>query len=238
MSAAVTPLQPSKDGPAGSWEQVAADALRMRQIVELLTQGHSYRKIAKELGIAYTTMLRIAPKVATFINDETRALASVWQATEFARLELASEKLLPHITMTEDIGEDADQNAEPPDPKLVTAYARLVMAKLTVLTLNRQKFQLPLDIDAADDRAAEKARMVGRFMELADKLVGSIVDAGVGSGRAREGDDDEDDLDRSLDARADNSDTIDAAVGWEDGADEDVDAPGEWRDGKFYALAD
>jgi hypothetical protein len=53
--------------------------------------------------------------------------------------------------------------------------------------------------------------MVGPVIELADKLVGNIVDARVGSGRTVEDDDDEDELDRSLDARGANSDTIDTA---------------------------
>jgi hypothetical protein len=81
--------------------------------------------------------------------------------------------------------------------------------------------------------------VVGWFMALADKLVGGIVEAGVGSGRAAaEGDDDEDELDHTVDARADNSDSIDDAVLRNGNAGvEDLDEPGEWRDGKFYPLA-
>ena len=239
MTAVVTALHATKDGPPGSWEEIAADALRMEQIVELLTQGRSYHQIADELDIAYTTMLRIAPRVASFINDETRALAQMWQAMEFARLESISAKLLPHIMWDDRADDDADpnqaeaaaKNAEPPDPKLVAAYTKLVMTTLAVLTLNRQKLQLPEDTLPADDHAAQKARMVGRFMELTDKLVGGIDEAGIGSGRSREDDDDDDELGRSVDARADNSGSIDRAVVWDDDSGEDLNEPGSGATG-------
>jgi DNA-binding NarL/FixJ family response regulator len=52
MTSASPPRQTSKPGPPGSWEDVAADELRLRRIAELVTQGHSYRAIAAELGIA------------------------------------------------------------------------------------------------------------------------------------------------------------------------------------------
>jgi hypothetical protein len=249
VTAVVTPLQPTKDGPPGSWEEVAADALRMRQIVELLVEGRSYHQIADELGIVYTTMLRIAPKVTTFINDETRVLAQIWQAVEYSRLESASEKLLPHILSDERADDDADpnqaeaaaKNAEPPDPKLIAAYRQLVSAKLAVLTLNRQKVQLPDDAGAADDQAGEKARVVGRFMELSHQIVYGIAEAGVGSGEAEPGDDDEDDYEDGLTARADNSGSIADAVVIDktDFDDDSLDSkPGQWIDGRFYALAD
>jgi hypothetical protein len=231
MSASVvTPVQPIKPGPPGSWEEIAADAVRMRQIVELVTRGRSYRQIAKDLGIAYTTVMRIAPKIADLINEDTRALAAMWQAREFLRLEGVSQRLLPDL-----IGINADK--KPLDLKTADAYLKVVKAQFMVLTLNRQKVQFPEDAAAADDQAGEKARVVGRFMELADRLVEGIAVAGVGSGRAPEDDDDEDELDR-LDVRADNSSTIDDAVPWDDGESDDLDAQlGEWRDGKFYATA-
>jgi hypothetical protein len=218
----------------------------MRQVVELLVEGHSYHQIADELDIAYTTMLRIAPKVTTFVNDETRALAQMWQAVEFARLESASEKLLPHIMWDDRADDDTDpnqaeaaaKNAEPPDPKLIAAYRQLVSAKLAVLTLNRQKVALPDDTAAADDQAGEKARMVGRFMELSHRLVYGIVEAGVGSGEAEPGDDDEDDYEDGLTARADNSGSIADAVVIDktDFDDDNLDSkPGQWIDDRFYA---
>jgi hypothetical protein len=135
-----------------------------------------------------------------------------------------------------------DGSGEPPNPKHIASYKALVMSKLAVLTLNRQTTQLPEPAREETTETAKgvltgKAALVGRYMELAQKLVGDIAKSGVGSGVAPEGDVDEDELD-DLTRRADNSDTIDEAVildpePWDD---EDLDAePGVWRDGKFYA---
>ena len=54
----------SKPGPVGSWEELVHHQLRLRRMVELLTQGYSYRAVAKEMGLACTTVRRMAPEAA------------------------------------------------------------------------------------------------------------------------------------------------------------------------------
>ena len=76
-SAAQTP-RPSKPGPIGSWEELALRQLRILRMVELLAKGYSYRGIAREMGIARTTVMRMAPEVArlsTLSDDFVSMLA-------------------------------------------------------------------------------------------------------------------------------------------------------------------
>ena len=52
--------RPSKSGPNGR-KQLAL-RLRLLRMIELLIQGHSYRGIAREMGIARTRVMRMSPK--------------------------------------------------------------------------------------------------------------------------------------------------------------------------------
>jgi hypothetical protein len=54
----------SKPDPMGSWEQLALRQLRLRRMVFLLVQGYSYRAVAREMGLAVTTVRRMAPEAA------------------------------------------------------------------------------------------------------------------------------------------------------------------------------
>ena len=53
-------------GPIGSWEELALRQLRLLRMVELLIRGYSYRGIAREMGIARTTVMRMKPEAARF----------------------------------------------------------------------------------------------------------------------------------------------------------------------------
>ena len=69
----------SKPGPLGSWEELALRQLRLRRMVELLINGCSYRAIAEDLGVAYTTVLRMkleAARVST-LSDVVAPVAAL-----------------------------------------------------------------------------------------------------------------------------------------------------------------
>lgn len=57
-----TPRPTVEPGPPGSWEELFHRQLRLRRMAELLIQGYSYRRIAKELGVARSTVMRMAPE--------------------------------------------------------------------------------------------------------------------------------------------------------------------------------
>ncbi len=49
----------SKPGPPGAYEELVYRQLRLQRMVELLIQGYSYRAIAREMGLARSTVLRM-----------------------------------------------------------------------------------------------------------------------------------------------------------------------------------
>jgi hypothetical protein len=61
------PIPPGpKPGPIGSWEELAQHQLRLQLMVFMLCKSMSYRAIARELGVARTTVMRMAPEAARF----------------------------------------------------------------------------------------------------------------------------------------------------------------------------
>jgi Trp repressor protein len=62
-----TPIPPRpKPGPIGTWEELAQRQLRLQLLVFMLCKSMSYRAIARELGVARTTVMRMAPEAARF----------------------------------------------------------------------------------------------------------------------------------------------------------------------------
>jgi hypothetical protein len=57
-----------KPGPIGSYEELVDRALLLRRIIKLRIHGHSHRAIARELGIARTTLMRMKPEVAKLVG--------------------------------------------------------------------------------------------------------------------------------------------------------------------------
>jgi len=55
---------PLKPGPPGSYEELALRQLRLRRMIDLLVHGASYREIARDLGVARSTVMRMAPEAA------------------------------------------------------------------------------------------------------------------------------------------------------------------------------
>ena len=55
-----------KPGPIGTWEELAQHQLRLQLMVFMLCKSMSYRAIARELGVARTTVMRMAPEAAGF----------------------------------------------------------------------------------------------------------------------------------------------------------------------------
>jgi Trp repressor protein len=61
------PIPPRpKSGPIGTWEELAQHQLRLQLMVFMLCKSMSYRAIARELGVARTTVMRMAPEAARF----------------------------------------------------------------------------------------------------------------------------------------------------------------------------
>src|SRR5207248_5694401 len=50
LTGAARTRRPSKPGPIGSWEELALRQLRLLRMIELLTQGYSYRGIRSRHG--------------------------------------------------------------------------------------------------------------------------------------------------------------------------------------------
>ncbi len=61
------PIPPRpKSGPIGSWEELAQHQLRLQLMVFMLCKSMSYRAIARELGVARTTVMRMRSEAARF----------------------------------------------------------------------------------------------------------------------------------------------------------------------------
>jgi hypothetical protein len=61
------PIPPRpKSGPIGTWEELARHQLRLQLMVFMLCKSMSYRAIGRELGVARTTVMRMAPEAARF----------------------------------------------------------------------------------------------------------------------------------------------------------------------------
>ncbi len=56
----------SKPGLPGTCEQLIYRQLRLQRMIELLIQGYSYRAIAREMGLARSTVLRMKYDAARF----------------------------------------------------------------------------------------------------------------------------------------------------------------------------
>jgi hypothetical protein len=62
-----TPIPPRpKPGPIGSWEELAQHQLRLQLMVFMLCKAMSYRAVARELGVARTTVMRMKSEAASF----------------------------------------------------------------------------------------------------------------------------------------------------------------------------
>jgi DNA-binding NarL/FixJ family response regulator len=68
------PHGPLKPGPVGSYEEAIERQLLVLQVVYLIVHGKSNREIARELGIARTTLARMRPEIDD-LNDFGPALA-------------------------------------------------------------------------------------------------------------------------------------------------------------------
>ena len=164
------PLRPSKPGPSSDWDDIAADDLRLRRVVQLVTEGHSYRQIAKDLGIAYTTVTRLAPRVSELMNDETRRLAAEWSAIAFQRLERVFERLAPSV-MADDAWDPANGRQPAPKPRDVASFAAITKAQIAVLTLSRRVGGFAAEPSPEGESVAEAlADNVTEYMKLADKM--------------------------------------------------------------------
>ena len=178
LSATVTtvdapPLRPSKPGPSSDWDDVAADDLRLRRVVQLVTEGQSYRQIAKDLGIAYTTVIRLAPRVSELMNDQTRQLAAEWSAIAFQRLERVFERLAPSV-MPDDAWDPVDGPQPAPKPRDVASFAAVTKAQIAVLTLSRRTGGFAAEPSSeAESVAEELAQRVNEYTRLADKMASS-----------------------------------------------------------------
>lgn len=207
-----------------SYEDLVADELFMRDVIKLLTEGYSYRAIEEHYAMSHQTMMKVARVVPRYVAEETVALAAVWQGTEFDRLEQAKRRILPHIV--------DDGTNEPPNPKQVAAYVRLVMTELAVLTLNRGQMSLPEVVD--NDGDVGKGAMIQRYSELVEKMKQGVLEAGYGDGTYEITEADE--MEAEVEERADNSGTIEDALVIDDSATVDTDldsGPGTWVDGKW-----
>jgi hypothetical protein len=65
LTPAPIPPRP-KPGPIGTCEELAQHQLRLQLMVFMLCKSMSYRAIARELGVARTTVMRMAPEAARF----------------------------------------------------------------------------------------------------------------------------------------------------------------------------
>lgn len=220
-----------------------ANDTAVREIIAMRARALSLHQIAARTGVPYRTLLDSQPEFSRYINDETRALAQGWQGDEFARLELISQRFLRELLPYTDDVNDPDyvplESRRPPNQDYANAYARLVITKMTVLTLQSGKAALPEPPQYVNNEAEIKADDVVQFRDLSAKLMLNMQDSGVGGGDEFDAEEEED-----LDAwghRADNSDTIADAVVLDTAAftDDDLDSrPGQWIDGKFVPQAE